>query len=83
MTTLYGLFLSLLFVGGGDLLYHLGRGSVPDLLKPVVNVCVKSGIELKWVNVALWMLFILIAGILLLLIGYPLIDTLVDMGRGR
>ena len=62
MTYLYTLLVLGLVIAGGDLLYHLGRGSVPDVLKPIAGVSVKSGIDSKRVNIILWMLFALIAG---------------------
>jgi hypothetical protein len=82
VTNLYGMLGILIFLAGSSLLYHLGAGSIPNLLKPLTNVWVKTGGAPKWINAALWTLFLLVAGAMLLFIGLPLYSSLVDMGRG-
>ena len=82
MSNLYGMLGLLVFLVGGVLLYHLGAGRVPKLLKPVANVWVSAGYDPKWVSVGLWVLFALLAGAMLLFIGIPLYTSLADLGRG-
>ncbi|HEV7858517.1 MAG TPA: hypothetical protein VGO91_07795 [Pyrinomonadaceae bacterium] len=82
MKMLGGIFFMLLFYAGCSLLYHLGAGTIPSMLKPLVNMWVKEGDEAKGVNIALWLLFILVAGALLLYLVAPMYSVILDMGRG-
>jgi hypothetical protein len=82
MAVFYTILLITLIFSGGALLSHLGAGSVPKALKPFANVWLKSGRSPKSFNVALWLLFALIAMAVLLLIGIPLYSVVNDMGRG-
>lgn len=80
MTYLYSGLALLVFLAGGAMLYHLGSGRVPKVLKPVANVWVSAGYDPKWVNVGLWALFALLAGMMLVFIGIPLYSSLSDLG---
>ncbi len=82
MTIFYTLLFLTLVFGGGDLLYHLGAGTVPNTLKPFAHVWIKSGGSSKSFNLALWVLFALIAVSTFLFIGIPLYSAVNDMGRG-
>ena len=53
MTNLYGMLGLVMFIVGGALLYHLGSGRVPKVLKPVANAWVSAGHNPKWVGVGL------------------------------
>jgi hypothetical protein len=72
----------MIFLAGGALLSHLGAGSVPNVLKPVANVWVKSGGSPKSFSFVLWGLFALIAFAMLIFIGVPFYTSLMDLGRG-
>jgi hypothetical protein len=61
----------LVVLAGWHLLYHLGAGSVPDKLKPLVNGWVKIGGDARWVNVTLWFLFALLASAMLTFFLFP------------
>lgn len=82
MMNLYGMLGLLIFLAGGALLYHLGSGRVPSVMKPVADVWVRAGCDPKWINVGLWALFGLLAGAMLIFIGFPLYDALTDLGLG-
>jgi hypothetical protein len=82
MTTLYGVFGLMIFLAGGALLSHLGAGSLPNMLKPVAHVWVKSGLSPKSFGFVLWGLFVLIAFAMVIFIIVPLYTSLMDLGRG-
>jgi hypothetical protein len=71
-----------LFFAGCTLLYHLGSGRVPGVLKPLANVWVQTGYDPKWINVGLWILFAFLAVPVLLFVGIPLYSVVVHLGRG-
>ena len=82
MTILYGALGGMLILTGGSLLSYLGAGSIPPTLKPFAHVWVKSGGSPKSFNVALWVLFTLVAVAVSLFIGIPLYSAVNDVGRG-
>jgi hypothetical protein len=82
MIYLYVAFGVLLFLAGNSLLSHLGAGSVPNTLRPLTNAWAKAGVDTKWINVGLWLLFALIAVAMLLFVGFYLYTSAVDLGRG-
>jgi hypothetical protein len=82
MTTLSGIFGLMIFLAGGALLSHLGAGSVPDMVKPIANVWVKSGLGQKSFDFVLWGLFALLAFAMVIFIGAPLYTSLMELGRG-
>ena len=53
-------FLSFVFAGA-SLLFYLGAGRVPPLVRPVANAWARAGYDPKWVTLALWGVFAIIA----------------------
>jgi hypothetical protein len=82
VTALYSEFFVIIFLAGGALLSHLGGGTVPNMLKPISIVWVKSGLSPKSFSFVLWGLFALIAFTMLVFLGVPLYISLMDLGRG-
>jgi hypothetical protein len=72
----------MIFLAGGALLSHLGAGSVPNILKPVAHVWIKSGGSPKSFSFVLWGLFALIAFMMVIFIGVPLYTSAMDLGHG-
>ena len=81
MANLSGLLILMLFFAGGELLSHLGAGSVPNALKPLAKVWVKSGRSPKSFNLILWGLFVVIAVAVFRYIAFFLYTPLLDLGR--
>lgn len=72
----------LIFLAGSALMFHLGAGSVPSVLKPLSTVWVHAGYDQKWIKVGLWVLFAFLAVAMLLFVGIPLYSGVVHLGRG-
>jgi len=72
--------LILIVVAGGLLLYYLGAGRVPPPIKPIASAWSRAGYDPKWVTVALWGLFALIAIVFLLIVGVPMFRAIEYLG---
>jgi hypothetical protein len=83
MTTFYVLVGLLIVFVGGSLLFYLGAGRVPPPITPVSNLWVRAGYDPKWVTVALWTTFAMVALVFFLCIGIPLYHAVVDLGTPR
>ena len=83
MTNIYGMLGLVTFLAGGALLYHLGSGRVPGVLKPVTRLWARAGHDPKWIMVGLWALFVLLAGAMALFVGFYLYHALLFLGGGR
>jgi len=81
MANLSGLFIFALVIAGGDLLLHLGAGSVPNALKPLAKMWAESGRSPKSFNLVLWGLFVVIAVAVFGYIAFFLYTPLLDLGR--
>jgi hypothetical protein len=62
------------------LLYYLGAGRVPPPIKPIANVWVRAGYDPKWITVAMWTTFAMMALVFFLFIGIPLYHAVVYLG---
>ena len=78
ITMLYGLIAFMIVGWGASLLYYLGAGRVPPPLKPMTNVWVRAGYDPKWITVAMWATFVILALIFLFFVGRPLYYAFID-----
>jgi hypothetical protein len=83
MSIFYAWSIGFLIIAGGWLLYNLGAGRVPQPIRPIGNMWVRAGYNPKWINVAMWTLFALIAATFLLFVARPLYTVVVDLGTTR
>jgi hypothetical protein len=68
---------------GASLLYYLGAGRVPPPVRPVAHAWARAGNDPKWITVALWAVFAIIAVAFLLFVGAPMFHAVVDLGSPR
>ena len=83
MTTFYALLGILVVFVAGALLSDLGAGHVPQPIRPLANIWARAGYDPKWISVATWALFALMAGLFVLLVGIPLYYAVIDLGTPR
>jgi hypothetical protein len=83
MIRFYDWILILIFVAAGPLLFYLGAGRVPPPVKPLASAWARAGYNPKWVTLALWSLFALMAIVFLLLVGVAMFQAIVDLGSTR
>lgn len=83
MTTFYGFVALLIVCAGGSLLFYLGAGRVPPPIKPIANVWARAGYDPKWITVAMWITFGIMALAFFLSVGIPLYHAVVDLGTQR
>jgi hypothetical protein len=81
--TSYGLLGLFSVFAGGSLLFYLGAGRVPPPIRPIANVWVRSGYDPKWITVAMWAAFVMMALAFFHFIGIPLYQAVADLGRPR
>ena len=80
---LLGVLFSVFAVAGASLLYYLGAGRIPPPVRPVANAWARAGYDPKWITLALWGVFAIIAVAFLLFVGVPMFHAVVDLGSPR
>jgi hypothetical protein len=83
MHTVYGFLGLFMILAGGSLLFYLGAGRVPPPVRPMANVWVRAGYDPKWITVAMWAVFAVIALVFFVFVGIPLYRAVVDLGTTR
>ena len=83
MTMFYRLVGLLIVFAGGSLLFYLGAGRVPPPIKPIANVWVRAGYDPKWITIAMWTTFAMMALVFFPFVGIPLYHAVVDLGTPR
>jgi len=78
-------YLLLAFVIGcaGLLLSYLGAGRVPPPVERVFCVWVRAGYDPKWITVAMWVAFAMMALMFFLFVSSLLYYAVVDLGTPR
>lgn len=82
MTLVYVL-LGLMMGCAGSLLFYLGAGRVPPPVERIFCVWVRAGYDPKWIIVAMWVSFAVMALMVFLIVGIPLYEAIVDLGTPR
>jgi len=83
MTTFYEFLGLVSILAGGSLLFYLGARRVPPPIKSIANIWVRAGHDPKWITVALWTTFAIMALVFFLFVGIPLYHAVVDLGTPR
>ena len=65
------------------MLLYLGAGKVPPPIKSFASVWVRAGYNPKWITVAMWVTFAVMALAFFLFVGILLYDAIVDLGTPR
>lgn len=67
----------------GSLLFYLGAGQVPPPVKRTFCVWERAGYDPKWITVAMWVTFAVMALMFFQIVGGSLYDVIVDLGTPR